>query len=310
MESKNNWKAWLYLAPTIILMLIFTIYPLINTIIISFLKHYDYTQNTFAGTSFTFDNYLLIFGKTGQYYIDGTFSYTTTFMRYALINTLIIVFVTVPASIFLALLIAVGLNSIKWFRRIFQTIFFMPYVTNAIAIGMVFAVMFQKDFGLINMIFGTHKNWIDFGASRWSAMFVLCVYIIWHALPYKILIFLSGLQGIDKQYYQAAKIDSTPKVKVFTRITIPLLSPQIAYVFITSFIGAFKEYSSVVALLNNPGPNGKLDNSLLTIVYYIYNMMDKPASMSLAAAAAVVLLLIVLFFTFIQLYVSNKKVHY
>ena len=137
-------------------------------------------KNTFAGTSFTFENYLLLFGKAGlaSFQSNEIFSYDTTFVTYALVNTLIIVFVTVPASIFLSLLIAVGLNSIKWFRRTFQTIFFMPYVTNAIAIGMVFAVMFQKDFGLINLLFGINKNWIGFGASRWSAMFVLCVYII------------------------------------------------------------------------------------------------------------------------------------
>ncbi len=309
MESKNNWKAWLYLAPTLILMLIFTFYPLVNTIIISFLKDYNYTSGSFAGTSFTFDNYLAIFGLSG-FTTSGVFSYDTTFLSYALINTLIIVFVTVPASVILSLFIAVGLNSIKWFHKIFQTIFFIPYVTNSIAIGMVFAVMFQEDFGLINSVFGIDKNWIGVGANRWDAMIVLCIYIVWHALPYKILIFLSGLQGIDKQYYQAAKIDATPRFKTFRRITIPLLSPQIAYVCITSFIGAFKEYSSVKALLNNPGPTGAQDNSLLTIVYYIYNGLAQVNTVSMAAAAAVVLLLIILFFTFINLYVSSKKVHY
>ena len=310
METKNNWKAWLYLAPTIILMLIFTIYPLFNTIIISFLDNYEYTSGSFAGTTFTFNNYLRIFGRMGNS-TGGGFFYDGSFVEYALINTLIIVFVTVPASVLIALLIAVGLNSIKVFNKIFQTIFFIPYVTNSIAIGMVFAVMFNKDYGLINSLFGVAgKNWIDIGADRWDAMTVLCIYIVWHALPYKILIFLSGLQGIDKQYYQAAKIDATPKWKTFWRITVPLLSPQIAYVCITSFIGSFKEYSSIKALLNNPGPNGAQDNSLLTIVYYIYNGLAQVNTVSMAAAAAVILLLIILFFTFINLYVSSKKVHY
>jgi len=310
LEHKNNWKAWLYLAPSIILLLIFTVYPLINTIIISFLKNYEYTSGSFRGTSLTFDNYLAIFGRFGNT-SGGHFYYDDTFITYALINTLIIVFVTVPASVLIALLIAVGLNSIKWFNKIFQTIFFIPYVTNSMAIGMVFAVMFHKDYGLINALFGsTGKNWIDIGAGRWSAMIVLCIYIVWHALPYKILIFLSGLQSIDKQYYQAAKIDATPKFKTFWRITIPLLSPQIVYVCITSFIGSFKEYSSIKALLNNPGPNGAQDNSLLTIVYYIYNGLSQVNTVSMAAAAAVVLLVIILFFTFINLYVSSKKVHY
>ena len=243
MESKNNWKAWLYLAPVIVLMLIFTIYPLVHTIGISFLKNYDYYSNeTFFHSVFKSDGGLTLDNFKQVITYDN-------FIQYALPNTLIITFVTVPISIALSLLIAVGLNSIKKLNKIFQTIFFMPYVTNSIAVGMVFAVIFAGTNGLWNTIFGLgSKNWIDMNAPRSSAMFALCVYIVWHALPYKILIFLSGLQNIDKQYYQAAKIDSASKFKTFMRVTVPLLSPQIMYIAITSVIGSFNEYSSVVAL--------------------------------------------------------------
>lgn len=304
MESKNNWKAWLYLAPVIVLMLIFTIYPLIHTIGISFLKDYDYLANeSFFHSAFkdggglTLDNFKQVL------------SYKN-FTKYALPNTLIVTFVTVPISIALSLLIAVGLNSIKKLNKIFQTIFFMPYVTNAIAVGMVFAVIFAGTNGLWNTIFGLGtKNWIDSNAPRSSGMFALCVYIVWHALPYKILIFLSGLQNIDKQYYQAAKIDSASKFKTFMRVTVPLLSPQIMYIAITSFIGSFKEYSSVVAMFKDrKGTVSANDPNMYTVVYYIYdNIANHPAW---ASAAAVLLFILIMIFTVLQRKVAEKRVHY
>lgn len=309
MESKNNWKAWLYLAPVIILMAVFTFYPLINTIGISFLKNYNYVSQTHSG--FTFENYGIVLGlspiKRGSIEV-----YITDVINYAIPNTLIITFVTVPLSIIISLLISIGLNSIKFFKRIFQTIFFMPYVTNAIAVGMVFTVIFDRN-GLFNYIFqflGASMNtpWIDMGAPREMAMFALCFYIIWHSLPYKILIFLSGLQNIDQQYYDAAKVDSTPKWKVAWKITVPLLSPQILYVMITSFIGAFKEYSSVVGLLGQPGTS-KGSKNMYTVVYYIYDTISAK-QVHYGSAAAVLLFLLILAFTFLQMYVSKKRVHY
>lgn len=312
MESKNNWKAWLYLAPAIVLLLIFTIYPLINTILIAFAKNYDIYANETAlhaifKSGFTFDNFAYVLGIKGKAY-GGQVFYEKNVIQYALPNTMIIVFITVPLSILIALLIAVGINSIKWLQRIFQTVFFIPYVTNSIAVGMVFAVIFAGSNGLWNSIFHLgNVNWVDMGADRLHAMFALCVYIVWHALPYKILIFLSGLQGIDKQYYQAAQIDSASRFKTFWRVTVPLLSPQIIYVMITSLIGSFKEYSSVVALFNRQGTSQGSYN-MYTVTYYIYdNISTNP---TLASAAAVLLFIIIMLFTVLQRQVSAKRVHY
>jgi multiple sugar transport system permease protein len=305
MIKKNNWKAWLYLAPVIILMAIFTFYPLISTIGIAFLKDYDYVKQTNSG--FTWDNFGIVLGIKGTEY-QGKVYYMTDVVQYAIPNTLLIVFVTVPLSTIIALLIAVGLNSIPWFKKVLQTIFFIPYVTNAIAVGMVFAVLFDYN-GLINFIFrDMGHSWVDLGASWSRAMFALCVYIIWQALPFKILIFLSGLAGIDKQYYDAAKIDSASRWTTLTKITIPLLSPQILYVLITSFIGAFKEYTAVVGLLGRSGTNAG-SNNMYTIVYYIYDTIGAN-KVQYGAAAAVLLFLVILAFTAIQFWVSKKRVYY
>ena len=307
MEKKNDWRAWLYLAPVLILLSVFTFYPLISTIVIAFTK--DYVYLTQSGSGFTFDNFAEIFRSKQVDNGDGTF--TTVYsevVQYAIPNTLIVVFVTVPLSIIIALLIAVALNSIKGLKKVFQTIFFMPYVTNAIAIGMVFAVIFNEN-GLWNYVFkmmGT--TWIDQGAPASRAMVALCIYSVWHALPYKILIFLSGLQNIDKQYYQAASVDAAGKFKTFMNVTVPLLSPQILYIMITSFIGSFKEYSSIVGLFGRAGTLSGYNN-MYTIVYYIYDTI-KMKQVQYGCAAAVLLFIVILIFTGIQFVVSSKRVHY
>ena len=298
--SKNNWKAWLYLGPVVVLISIFLLYPLINTIFISFAKDYQYATGRFSG--FTLENFGVIFGwvKTGQ---GGLETYFTT---YAIPNTLIITFVTVPVSILLALIISVALNSIKWLQKFLQTVFFLPYVTNAVAIGLVFSVIFDKS-GIINFIFHSNTVWV-YGADRWVAMIPLCLYIVWNSIPFKILILLSGLQGIDKQYYQAAQIDSCPKAKTLWKITVPLLSPQILYLMITSFIGSFKEYNSIVAIFGKQGETFSGQKNMYTVVFYVYDNIS--ANTSFAAAAAVFLFVIILVFTFIQFWVSSKRVHY
>ena len=282
--SKNNWKAWLYLAPVIVLISVFLLYP--------------------QFTGITLKNFGEIFGWTEINGVKEEF-----FTKYAIPNTFIITFVTVPVSILLALIISVALNSIKWFQKILQTTFFLPYVTNAMAVGLVFSVLFNKT-GIINYLFGTDIKWV-YGAERWTAMIPLCLYIVWNSIPFKILIFLSGLQGIDKQYYQAAQIDSCPKWKVLTKITVPLLSPQILYIMITSFIGSFKEYTSVVSIFGGPGTMGKAstDKNMETIVFYVYDNVELGKT-SRAAAAGVFLFVVILIFTFIQMKVSKTRVHY
>jgi multiple sugar transport system permease protein len=234
-------------------------------------------------------------------------------------NTLILVFVSVPISTIIAILIAVALNSIKSLQKVFQTIFFLPYVTNTIAIGLVFSVLFSQPAlpglaspGLINTIFNSDTNWLNGTESNW--MMVVLIYNIWSALPFKILVFIGGLQSISKQYYDAAKIDSTPSRRVFSRITIPLLSPMISYIVITSFIGTFKSYESVMAVA---GDNGTLRSERWTVVAYVYDAIkgtetnpDGISYYSKGAAGAVVLFIIIMIFTVINMQISKRRVHY
>lgn len=299
-EQKNNWRAWFYLAPVLILMSVFLIYPLINTMAISFLQNYDYVRGSSGGL--TFDNFLIVLGL--KEVSAGTGVYELNFVRYAIPNTFLIVLITVPLSIFIALIISVLLNNIKFLQKVYQTVFFLPYVTNTIAVGMVFSVLFDKQ-GLINYIFGLEQfAWI-YGASKEVALIPLCIYIVWNSLPFKILILLSGLQNVDKQYYDAAKVDSAPKWKVLFRITVPALWPQILYLMVTSFIGAFKEYTAIVGLFNGPGTSGTGSYEMYTMVYYIYDNLN--SNTALAAAAAVILFVIIMIFTFLQLGLNKKR---
>lgn len=307
----DKWKGWIYLSPAIILLLIFTVWPIINTVSIAFLEGYN-TMDALGGETyeFGFKNFTHVINM-------GNFS---TCMK----NTLLLCVLTVPLSTILALLIAVALNSIKPLQKFFQTIFFLPYVTNSIAIGMVFAAMFQitglmpngtinGSPGIVNTILGWFGvepiNWMNAGSDYESNIVVMVVYIVWNALPFKILILLGGLQSVNKQYYEAAKIDSTPRWRVFLKITVPLLSPMIAYVVITGFIGGFKEYSSIVGVFGEkmgpPGAAGSLD----TMVGYIYSTMPDHNA-GYASAAALILFAIIFIVTMINLYVSRKKTHY
>ncbi len=312
-DSKQQWKAWLYLAPAIVLLLIFTVWPIFNTVRMSLLEGYSGLKAA-AGASFQFG--LGNFTKVLEYK-----KFTTT-----LYNTIVLCVLTVPVSTILALLIAVALNSIKPLQRSLQTIFFLPYVTNSIAIGMVFAAMFnivgsfygtQNEIvvtaGIINNVIeffgGKHVNWINAGSTYWANMTVMVVYIVWNALPFKILVLLGGLQSINKQYYDAAKVDGTSRRRIFSRITVPLLSPMLAYVVITGFIGGFKEYTSIVGIFGEkmgpPDDAGRLN----TMVGFIYDSLETNRQ-GLASAAALILFGIILVVTLINLQVSKKRVHY
>ncbi len=302
LEEKHNIKAWLYLAPAMILLLVFTFYPIFNAFFLVFLRDFNFLAGSFDGFTLT-ENFVYILNKPD--------------FKKALLNTLMIVFVSVPVSVILALLISAWLNSIKKLQGFFQTIFFLPYVTNAIAIGMAFAFLFHRNYGLINTIFNwiglPSINWVGLGAGYWSSMFALLVFIIWSGLAFKIMVFLSGLQSIDKQYYDAAKVDSTPRSRIFTKITVPLLSPMIAYITITSIIGAFKEYTAVIGMFGvRLGPAGN-DGALVTIVALVYEAISRSGSdgaYSEAAAASIILFAITLVFTLINMQVSKKRVHF
>ena len=304
----DQWKGWVYLAPAIVLLMIFTVWPIFNTVRMSLLEGYT-TMKEVNGAVF----------KVGI----GNFKRVLDYPGFitCLKNTMLLTVLTVPISTFLALLIAVCLNSIKALSRTLQTIFFLPYVTNSIAIGMVFAAMFNMiiggsarpdSVGIVNNVLETlgfeYINWMNAGSEYWANIVVMTVYIVWNALPFKILILLGGLQSVNKQYYDAAKVDGTSRARVFARITVPLLSPMIAYVVITGFIGGFKEYSSIVGVFGESmGPVGN-DKALDTMVGFIYRAIGNQEGT--ASAAALILFAIIFVVTMINLYVSKKKTHY
>ena len=318
-DSKQQWKAWLYLTPAIVLTLIFTVWPIINTVRMAFLNGYN-GMAVVGGATFkigisNFKQVLMMGDFIGTLNEPGS-----------LITTMLLTLLTVPISTILALLIAVALHSIKPLQKLLQTIYFLPYVTNSIAIGMVFAAMFSivgnmgtdgNDLiitaGIINNLLGVFGiepiNFMNAGSTYWANIAVMVVYIVWNALPFKILILLGGLQGISKQYYDAAKVDGTPRRRVFTRITVPLLSPMLAYVVITGFIGGFKEYSSIVGIFGEGmGPVGDAGR-LNTMVGYIYEALPQ-MNYGQASAAALILFVIIMIITLINLQVSKKRVHF
>ncbi len=296
MFKKNNLKAWLYLLPALLFLTAFMVYPLIDVFIYSFEEAFNFASGTSQGTGIYNYQYVL----RDPYFLQ------------ALKNTFILVIITVPTSTFLALLISLALNSIKKLKDLFQTIYFLPYVTNTLAVGLVFMILFKKTAysdGLVNLLINSlGYSSIDFIDGPYSAkMFVLCFYTIWVVLPFKILILTSALASVNEDFYKAAKIDGTSKFRIFTKITLPMISPMIFYLIITGFIGAFKAYSDVVAIfgtdLNAAGMN--------TIVGYIYDMLygSSGGYPSFASAAAIILFVIVLTITVINLLVK-KKVNY
>ena len=311
-DNKKQWKAWLYLSPAIILLLIFTVWPIINTLRMAFLEGYGALGSMGGMNNYQFGigNFLKVI-KYGQF-------------LECLKTTAILCVATVPLSTILALLIAVALNSIKPLQKTLQTIFFLPYVTNSIAIGMVFATMFNivgfkqniadsTSVGIINNVIqffgGEPISWVNQQSSYAANITVMIVYIVWNALPFKILILLGGLQSINKQYYDAAKVDGTSKFRVLTRITVPLLSPMLAYVIITGFIGGFKEYSSIIGIFGDkmgpPDDAGRLN----TMVGFVYDALAKDRQ-GLASAGALILFVIILLVTIFNNRVIKKHVHY
>ena len=295
--DKQNRKGWLYLLPALVFLGLFLVYPLVDVMIYSLEEGFNFASQTHRGVGL------------------GNFSYVLRdpYFLQAVKNTFILVIITVPVSTGLALLISLGLSSIRKLRELYQTVYFLPYVTNTLAVGLVFMILFKKtpySDGLANLVlswFGAGP--VDFiDGPYWAKMLVLCVYTVWIVMPFKILILTSALASVNPLYYSAARIDGTPKWRVFTRITLPMISPTVFYLVITGFIGAFKAYSDAVALfgvdLNAAGMN--------TIVGYVYDMLygDSGGYPSYASAAAMILFAIVLTITCINLLVSRKHVHY
>ena len=296
MKSRNL-KAWLYLLPAVLFLGAFMVYPLVDVFVYSLEEGYNSASQTFWGTGLYNFSYVL---------------HDTYFLQ-AVKNTFILVIITVPLSTGIALLISLGLSSIKKIKELFQTVYFLPYVTNTLAVGLVFMILFKKTAyseGLVNLLINAFGgSSVDFiTGPYWAKMFVLCFYTVWVVMPFKILILTSALASVNKDYYNAAKIDATPPWRVFTRITLPMISPMIFYLVITGFIGAFKAYSDAVALfgtdLNAAGMN--------TMVGYIYDMLygSSGGYPSFASAAALILFAVVLTITCINLLVSRNRVQY
>lgn len=295
--EKKNFKGWLYLIPAFLFLGVFMIYPLIDVFIYSFEEGYNSASQNFYGVGLYNYSYVL----HDPYFLQ------------ALKNTLILVLITVPVSTGLALLISVGLSSIKPLREMFQTIYFLPYVTNTLAVGLVFMILFKKTAysdGLINLLINLFGgNSVDFiDGPYWAKMLVLCLYTVWVVMPFKILILTSALASVNPIYYNAAKVDGTSPFRIFRRITLPMISPMIFYLVITGFIGAFKAYSDAVALFGTNLNTAEMN----TIVGYVYDMLygDSGGYPSFASAAAIILFVIVLTITCINLLVSKKHVHY
>ena len=295
--EKQSAKGWLYLLPAILFLGVFMVYPLIDVFIYSFEEGYNSASQTYYGVGLYNYSYVL----RDPYFLQ------------ALKNTFILVIVTVPLSTGFALLISVALSSIRALRNLYQTIYFLPYVTNTLAVGLVFMILFKKTpytDGLANLVIswfgGEAIDFID--GPYWAKMFVLCVYTIWVVMPFKILILTSALASVDEVYYNAARVDGTSKWRTFARITLPMISPTVFYLIITGFIGAFKAYSDAVALFGTD-----LNASVMnTIVGYVYDMLygNSGGYPSYASAAAIILFAVVLTITCINLLISTKHVHY
>lgn len=285
-------RAYLYLGPALIIISVFTIFPLIMAFRMGFYESYNFFTD--VGTGFGFKSFQRVL-------TDSSF-------HIGVRNTLILALVAMPISLLLSLVIAVLLNNRIVLRGLYQTIYFLPYVTSVIAVGIVFRWLFHSNYGLINYMLGL----IGMRPVAWlnepdSAVYALSIYYVWSGLAFKTIVFLAGLQNIDPFYYRAARVDGAKPVKIFFRITIPLLSPTIMFLTVVSLIDAFKTYNEVYALFGDLGGPAE---SAMTVVFYIYRTFYGSGRMHIAAAAAVLLFLFILVVTLVQLWASRKLVHY
>ena len=328
--------AWIVLIPALIFICMFMLYPIVNTFFYAFIQNFKYEVG--AG-SFSLGQFFAG-ASNGQFVTFGLSNFRNVLTNPSFINsignTAILVIVEVPLTIMVSLLIATFLNNIKVLKGFYQTIFFLPYVTNTIALGLIFNLAFSSaPGGLINIflknVFGLKEpiNWLSsvpyqlgWGvSSKFTQGVVIVLYALWNGIAFKILVFMSGLATIDSQYYNAAKIDGASNFTIWRRITLPLLSPQILYITITSFIGAFKMYTGVMAVYQGVESTvtpffGTVEGTAegeawIPIVGWIYKHLehhyDEPG---VASAASLVLLAIIMIITAVQFAVSKKRVHY
>lgn len=296
MNNNKNLKSFvkgiMYIAPALVLLLIFNIYPIIKSFDMSFYTRYNYYKDIVYARGL--DNFYYIFS-------DKEF-------LIAMKNTFIYVLYVMPISIILSLIIAILLNSNIKFRGFFRTVYFTPFITSTVAISMVWRWMYHADHGILNYLLQviglSPVKWLS--DPKW-AMPSLIILSVWKSLGYNIVIFLAGLQNIDEQYNLAAKLDGANKWERIKNITVPLLSPTIFFVCIMTLISSFKVFGEIFALFDKqPGPL----NTCLTMVYYIYNKFYNQYQYGIASAAVFVLFIIISLFNFIQFYIGKKKVEY
>lgn len=311
-------SGWLFVLPAVILMCVFTFYPIVNAFIGAFKQNYNGLNGSFDGWGF--ENFVRVLkGDTGTGGAD--------FLQ-CLVNTVVFTLVSVPLSTLLALLISVALTSIKPLQKAYQTVLFLPYLTNALAMGAVFATFFTivgtrnntETVGLFNMVLGWFGidpvDWIgkaggptwELGSLTipWPKYIVMIIYEVWSGLPFKILILFSSLQSVNKQYYDAARIDGANKHTILWKITAPMISPMISYLIVTGIMGGMKQYTAVVGIFSE---QMGIDYDMGTVVGYIYQYIDKGMT-GYAFAGSLLLFFIIMIFTGINRFVSKKRVKF
>ena len=312
-------NGWLFVAPALILMAIFTFYPIGRAFVGAFQQDYNTLSETYNGWGF--DNFSkVITGGTGG----------ADFIQ-CLLNTIIFTLVSVPLSTLLALLISVALNSIKAVQKAYQTILFLPYLTNSLAMGAVFATFFSiigttrstDTVGLVNTMLGwfgiepiewlklTSPVWKiipDHFSIPWAKYIVVIVYEVWSGLPFKILILFSAIQSINKQYYDAAKVDGASRSTVLWKITAPMISPQISYLLITGIMGGMKQYTAIIGIFSMVSSDGDMGYNfdMGTVVGYIYRFVDD-GEFGYAFAGSILLFIIIGIMTLINNLITKKR---
>lgn len=289
---KSTLRAWAYIAPMIAIIGVFNIYPILKSLAMSFYSDYNFYQDVVY--AYGWDNFIQIFNDPNFFL--------------AIKNTFIFVLGVVPLSIMLSLGIALLLHNVQFLSGFFRSIYFLPFVTSTVAISIVWNWIYHSRYGLMNYFLGLFGvdpiNWIT--DPKYS-MLALVIMAIWKGLGFNIILFLVGLNNIDKGYYSAAKVDGASDLQRFTNITVPLLGPTTFLVTVMGVISSFKVFDEVYSLFQGrPGPG----NSALTVVYYIYEKFYTEYQYGVAAAAGIVLFLIILVVTLVQMAYNKKFVQY
>lgn len=284
-RAENSPQAWLFLLPALIIIGVFNILPLIKTFIMSMQK------GTLNNLEFNgFKNFQIVLQDPKFHDAIG--------------NTALFAFVVVPVGLIISMFIAVTIFEKIKHKGICETIFFIPYLTSVIAVGIVFRFLFNGDYGFINYLLGfIHVGPINFLDDPNMSMITLIIFGIWSGLAFNIIILLSGLRTIDEGYYKVADMFGATKMEQFFKITLPQLIPTITFLLMMNFINAFKVYAQVFSLFN--GKAG-IANSATTGVFYIFNKFYVEYRYGQGMAAAVILFALILLFTLIQNYVLKR----